>query len=56
MKLPIPLEFAKSIVSVQPIDGNILKDLLEAIGDGSLIISAKPINVESNKSTEASNV
>ncbi|AHY25052.1 hydrolase [Pectobacterium bacteriophage PM2] len=56
MKLPDPLEFAKRIASVQPIDGNILKDLIRVIG-GSIIISAKPIPSEgSNKSVEALNV
>ncbi|ANA49430.1 hydrolase [Salmonella phage vB_SnwM_CGG4-1] len=41
MKLINPNELAKQLVSVQPIDDNIIKDLIETIGDGELIISSK---------------
>lgn len=36
--------FSKQIAEVQPIDGNLLKDFLDELGDKTLVITAKEPN------------
>lgn len=36
--------FSKQIAEVQPIDGNLLKDFLDELGDKTLVITAKGSN------------